>query len=731
MIRASLFLICVLFSAPARAGQRAGATPDRPTVTATRLNAGEALMVDGNLDEAVWRRAVPATDFKQFDPKNGEPATEATEIRIAFDRDNLYIGAQFFDSDPAGLRGNQMVRDGSLGADDRFIWVLDPFYDQRSGYYFEVNPSGAMGDAQLMQASGTTGGTTQNRAWDGIWRARVRRTDKGWTAEIAIPFRTLSFNPDQQAWGANFQRTVRRKNEESLWSGWDRNQGIYSLGAAGRIEGITDVSQGRGLDIKPYVIGNYRDTASTGASTLKGNTGLDFLYSVTPQLKANLTINTDFAQTEVDDRQVNLTRFPLFFPEKRDFFLEGSGNFDFSREASNDLTAFFTRRIGITDKGQPQKIDYGAKLGGQVGRFNVGMMQVRTAEQPDAAREDFLVLRPKRQFLRESYVGAIYTRRATRNSTVQDRHSIGADVQLSTSRFRGNQNLIFTGFFIKTPDGVKRTDNESWGLRLNYPNDRWRFQAATRQFAKNFAPAIGFAERVDFKKYYVLGRFAPRPKNNRWIRQVGIQAFPEVFYDWQNKLVERNVQLQLLDLDFHSGDSIGIRVTPSYDHLQADFRIGGGMTLPAGTEYNFPRYNYSFSTANQRTISGSANYTVGGFYSGNRRDISGTVNLRPRRGILATLTTTFNTVDLPQGHLSSKVMRAVVNTQLNPFISISNNVQFDSVSRVLGWQYRFRWIVQPGNDIYVVWLNNWQDTGPVMTTLDRSAAVKAVYTYGF
>ena len=726
-----VFLVSLLVCAPARAGQRMAATPDRPTITATRVNAGETMTIDGTLDEAVWTRARPATDFKQSDPRNGEPATEPTEIRIVFDRDNLYIGAQFFDSDPNGLRGNQMVRDGSLTADDRFIWVLDPFYDQRSGYYFEVNPAGSMGDAQLIQASGTTGGTTQNRAWDGIWRARVRRTDKGWTAEVAIPFRTLSFNPAQQAWGANFQRTVRRKNEESLWAGWNRNQGIYSLGAAGRIEGISDVSQGRGLDVKPYVIGNYRDATAGSASTYKGNTGLDVLYSVTPQLKANLTINTDFAQTEVDDRQVNLTRFPLFFPEKRDFFLEGSGNFDFSREASNDLTAFFTRRIGITDKGQPQKIDYGAKLGGQVGRFNLGMMQVRTAEQPGAAGEDFLVLRPKRQLLRESYVGAIYTRRSTRNAKVLDRHSVGADFQLSTTRFRGNQNLLFTGFFIKTPDGVRHDDNAAWGLRLNYPNDRWRFQLATRQFGGNFDPAIGFAERVDFKKYYGIARFGPRPKNNRWIRQVAMQTFPEFFFDRQNSLIGRNLQFQLLDLDFQSGDSIGVRITPSFDHLQTDFRIGGGITLPAGTEYNFTRYNYSFSTANQRTISGSANYTVGTFYGGHRRDISGTVNLRPRRGILATLTTTFNRVELPQGRFSTKVLRAVVNTQLNPFISISNNVQYDSVSRVLGWQYRFRWIVQPGNDIYVVWLNNWQDTGPQLTTLDRSAAVKAVYTYGF
>jgi hypothetical protein len=216
---------------------------------------------------------------------------------------------------------------------------------------------------------------------------------------------------------------------------------------------------------------------------------------------------------------------------------------------------------------------------------------------------------------------------------------------------------------MKTPDGVRKTDNSTWGLRLNYPNDRWRFQLATRQFQKNFDPAIGFAERVDFKKYYGIARFAPRPKNNRWIRQVGMQTFPEFFYDWQNKQIGRNLQFQLLDLDFQSGDSIGVRITPSFDHLQTDFRIGGGITLPAGTEYNFTRYNYNFSTANQRKISGNANYTVGGFYGGQRRDISGSVNLRPRRGILATLTTSFNRVELPQGHFSSKILRAVVNTR--------------------------------------------------------------------
>jgi len=696
---------------------------------AVRLNADETITVDGRLDESVWKRAEPATNFRQSDPMNGAPATERTEIRIIFDREHLYIGAEFFDSDPNGLIGYQMLRDGALNADDRFMWTMDTFNDQRSGYYFEINPSGAMGDAQLVPAQGRNSGTQQNRAWNGIWTARVRRHDQGWTAEIDIPFRTLNFNPQAEAWGVNFQRTVRRKNEESFWTAWGRNQGLFNLNSSGRLVGISDVSQGLGLDVKPYVLGTYTETPGSTPSTYKGDGGLDLFYNVTPQLKMNVTFNTDFAQTEVDDRQVNLGRFPLFFPEKRDFFLESSGNFDFSREPQDDLTAFFTRRVGLVN-GAPQKIDYGLKMAGQVHGFDLGLMQVRTGAEAALPGEDFTVFRPKHHFLSQSYAGLIYTRRTARDSNVAGRQSAGADFQLATSRFRGNQNLQVSGFFIKTPNPAKPTDNGAWGLRMDFPNDRWNGVLVYKEFEEHVDPAAGFVERTNYRKFVPGLRFAPRPKGNKWVRQIGFEARTELYLDRHNSWQERFTHLTLMDLNFQSGDQIFVMMEPHYERLDSDFQIGA-MTLKQGTEYRYNRANINFNTANRRTISADVKTQVGSFYSGHRRDVSVGMNVRPRPGVLATLSSSFNRIELPEGNLSTKVLRAVINTQFSPFTSISNNIQYDSVSRVLGWQLRFRWILKAGNDVYFVWMNNWLDSGKQLTTLDRNAAMKIVYTQRF
>ncbi len=521
----------------------------RPSVTAVRLAEGERLAVDGVLDEAAWQRAVPATDFAQIDPENGAPATERTEVRVVFDRDRLYVGVHCFDSSPARLLGNQMVRDGPLSSDDRFMWVLDPYFNQRGGYFFEINPSGAMGDGLLVASGGGGGGSTglgfgltQSRAWDGIWLARVRRHDRGWSAEIEIPFRTLNFDPNAAAWGANFQRTVRRKNEESLWTGHGRNQGLYNLTSAGRLTGIADASQGVGVDIKPYIIGTHTDPQGSSRSVFKGTFGGDIFYNLTPQLKSNLTLNTDFAQTEVDDRQVNLTRFPLFFPEKRDFFLEGSGSFDFSREPSGDFVAFFSRRIGLDTRGRPQKIDYGVKLTGQAGRFDLGVLQLRTADQGGALGEDFTVARPRRRLMRQSYVGLIYTRRSTRGSTLPTRQTIGGDFELATTSFRGSQNLQFSGFYTRTP-GAATDDNAIYGLRFNYPNDRWNARMSYRVVEKNADPAVGFIERADYRRWNPVVRFGPRPKSHRYIRQVSMETWAEWLTDTSNAAARPRVSL--------------------------------------------------------------------------------------------------------------------------------------------------------------------------------------------
>lgn len=706
----------------------------RPFVRAVRLAEGERVDVDGMLDEAAWRRAAPASDFAQLDPENGAAATERTEVRVAFDRDRLYVGVHCFDSLPSGLLGNQMIRDGPLSADDRFMWVLDPYFNQRSGYFFEINPSGAMGDGLLVAAGGggaSTGlgfGLTQSRAWDGIWLARVRTHERGWTAEIEIPFRTLNFDPGAAAWGANFQRTVRRKNEESLWTGYGRNQGLYNLTSAGRLVGIEGVSQGVGVDVKPYVIGTHVDPQG-GRSVFKGTFGGDIFYNLTPQLKSNLTLNTDFAQTEVDDRQVNLTRFPLFFPEKRDFFLDGSGSFDFSREPSSDFTAFFSRRIGLDARGRPQKIDYGVKLTGQAGRFDLGVLQLRTADQAEALGEDFTVARPRRRLMRQSYVGLIYTRRSVRGSALPVSQTIGGDFELATSRFRGSQNLQFSGFYARTP-GPATDDNAIYGLRLNYPNDRWNARMSYRVVQKDADPSVGFIERADYRRWNPVVRFGPRPRSHPYIRQVSMETWAEWLTDTSNELLGRAFRFTLAEVSLHSGDSASVTVNPIYERLERDFTIGG-ITLPIGSTYQYTRYSANVSTANRRPLSGSASVQSGTFYTGHRSDATASVNVRPRPGVLATLTAQVNRVDLPGTEFTSKILRAIVNTQFGPFVSLANNLQYDSASDVLGWQVRFRWILTPGNDVYFVSLNNWLDESGTLRVLDRNTATKIVVTRRF
>lgn len=724
-------LTSVVLLPVASAGQISDTNQNQPSVRAIRLGLEEEISLDGRLDEAVWERAVPATDFKQSDPENGQPATEDTEIRIVFDENNLYIGAEFFDSDPEGLLANQMIRDGSLESDDSFMWTIDPQFDQRSGYFFEVNPAGSMGDALLVPATGGGLGTRQNREWDGIWMAQVETHDAGWTIEVEIPFSTLNFNLDAEAWGANFQRTIRRKNEENFWSGWGRNEGLFNLLVAGRIEGIEGVSQGRGLDIQPYVIGTYSEAVRNGApSNYDAEAGLDVFYKLTPQLQANLTINTDFAQTEVDDRQVNLTRFPLFFPEKRDFFLQGAGDFDFTREPSRAISAFFSRRIGLKN-GRPQKIDYGVKVSGQAAGINLGVLQVRTAEEPGVTGEDFTVIRPKRQFFTQSYAGLIYTRRAERDSNAPDRQTIGVDLQLATARFRGDKNLQFNAYYLKTPSGDGEEDNAAYGLRLVFANEPWSARIWMVAAQKNFDPAVGFVPRTDYRHVQPVTTYVLRPENHPWIRAMSLQTWAALITDDDNRWIERNHPTRF-DIDFHSGDRININITrTTFERLQRDFRITPNVTLPRGNVYDYVRYRFGFTTASRRTISGTVSTTVGSFYSGTRREFALGLNVRPRPGVVAELSSSFNRVELDEGNFSTKILRAVVDTQFNPFVSFSNNIQYDTVSRVLGWQARFRWILGPGNDIYVVWLNNWLDTGEALTTLDRSAAAKLVYTHRF
>jgi len=707
------------------------------TITAEALLDGETIVLDGILDESAWKRAKPGTDFIQEDPNHGGTPTERTEVRFAFDRENLYMGVYNFDSEPDKMLGNTMKRDEYLRADDRFMWVMDTFLDRQTGYFFEMNPSGLMADSLMAPGGG-------NRNWDGIWDAKVLKSDLGWTIELALPFRTLNFDPNGTAWGVNFQRTIRRKNEENVWTGHMRNQGLRRLSNTGLLLlDLSEVSQGFGLDVKPYLSASGFEAPGVKIPLPLATTtdaGVDLFYNVTPGLRANLTVNTDFAQTEVDQRLVNLTRFPLFFPEKRDFFLDGATFFNFYLGRNNrepnaaSVQPFFSRRIGLHTDGSPQKINYGAKLTGQVGKQDVGFLHVRTDEAGSAPAEDFTVMRIKRRLFTQSYVGMFYSRRHANTAGSRSLETAGVDFRLVTSQFQRSKNLEFNGFLLWNTNPVGTVDNNlAYGVRLDYPNDRWEARVSFTEVQENHNPAIGFTRRRGFRGYGPRLMFAPRPRQHRWIRQLTFGVDADVRTDVNNRFLTKKLNIMLLDVNLHSQERFSLEVIPTYERLERTFEISPGIELPAGTDYDFVRYRATFNTANRRIFAIQGKLEAGTFFSGTRKQVGARVGFRPRPGVTVNFDNEWNRISLNEGRFDTFLHRLVVDTQFSPWLYLVNNVQYDSVSDLMGWQSRLRWIVTPGNDLFVIYTHNWLDDTQFdrFVTQDRRGAAKFVFTHRF
>jgi Domain of unknown function (DUF5916) len=716
----------------------------RRRMTALRLNDDESMTLDGQLDEPFWSRVIPAKDFIQRDPLNGEPATEPTEVRIAYDGESLYLGVTCYDSEPDKWLGYQRRRDEGLNSDDGFAWTIDTFLDGRTGYYFEMNPSGLMADSFM-------GINADNREWDGIWNARALRSEIGWTLEIEIPFRTLSFNPNSDTWGINFQRTVRRKNEESLWMGWIRNQGVRRMSNAGLVTGIHDVSQGHGLDIKPYGLVTSEASPGRGNAGMDGNAtgGIDLFYSPTPQLRTVFTVNTDFAQTEVDQRQVNLTRFSLFFPERRDFFLDGATFLDFGSDiqrrgaggfyfgdnnaGDDQVIPFFSRRIGLSADATPQKIDFGTKVTGQMGAQDVGLLHVRTGEDNGFTSEDFTVARVKRRIMAQSYIGALYTRRDPHEGNGQARHTAGIDFSLATTRFRGSQNLELIGWFLHATQPTATRGNSAFGAVLDYPNDRWVAKFETTEVQEHFDPGVGFVRRLNYRRYAPQIGFQPRPANSRIVRQFRFGVTVDTMTDLHDQLLTRDINLSLFGFNTHQQDNLFISLIRRRERLDEPFQISQSITLPTGATYDTTRFRVQAQSANRRKVAVNGRIEVGDFYSGTRTERQANLSLRLRPGLFLFLNGQWNTIKLAEGSFTTRLYRFIGETQFTPFIALVNNIQYDSQSAVIGWQSRFRWILTPGNDLYVVYTHNWLED-PLLNrfaTLDKRAASKVLYTYRF
>ena len=755
-------------------GPTSSATAPLVPLIAYRSSSALDISMDGRIEESVWQNAIPISDFTQQEPVEGGQPSERTEIRVIFDENNLYIGAIIYD-DPSQILAFQRERDASLGTDDRFMWILDTFLDGRTGYFFEINAAGLMGDGVIGagrgrggRGGGGGGGGGTNKAWDGIWEAQTFIRPDGWSAEIQIPFRTLNFNPDQSEWGINFQRTIRRKNEEMLWRGYQRNQGLRNPVFAGRLTGLSGLSQGLGLEAVPSSVANWRNTPGNVATaadpeakahTFPKDISLDLNYSLTSSLRASLSLNTDFAEVESDQRRVNLTRFAIRFPEQRNFFLEGSGVFSFA--PNGGPSPFYSRAIGI-NQGRQVPINYGTRLTGQSGPFELGFYQIGTGQldyfdsraEADATipRENFTVARVKRQLFEQSALGVIYTRRSTAAGptglALIDRHTAGVDLDLKTRHFMGDKNLTFSAYLVANtnPLGTEDAEREdlsfqnlrSWGTRVSYPNDVWNGHLSFREFGEDFDPAVGFVTRNNFRRVNSQVQWSPRVPSVSWIRELNFEGQLST----QNTidtgiLEEREWEFKLLGLNFESGDRIDFNATKKFEFLDDAFEVSDGIEVTPGDYTNW-EYRVGGRTSGRRRVSLDGSLTKSGFWNGDRSRSEARITVRPNPGISLSTNFEYNSVEMPSGSFTASLYEISGDWNPSPWVSITNQVQYDDQSELVGLFARLRWIVKPGNDIYLVYSHNWQYVSllaspneRVLNTLSRGASFKVNYTYRF
>ncbi len=692
-------------------------TPEAPAHAVT-----EEIRLDGVLDEAVWATVPTIGRLLQQEPIPESAPTMETEVRVVFDRDHLYFGILCRDDDPSSIVANQLSRDSQLRTDDNIAIVLDPFLDRRNGFFFETNAVGSRTDGQVANNA-----ERRTREWDGIWNAAARVTDEGWVAEIEIPFKTLRFKPGETTWGLNVERTVVRLNEVNRWASPRRDVWLTNFAMAGQLTDLEGIQQGRGLDIRPY--------ASTSRADGDGDfdVGLDVFKNITPSLNASVTVNTDFAETEVDARRVNLTRFPLFFPEKRTFFLEGAGIFEIAGLTANrrggTLLPFFSRRIGLLE-GQEVPIIAGAKMVGREKGFNIGVLDVVTndAEIPNFGhvdKQNLLVARVSRNLFTQSWIGGILTHgnpEGTGQNTL-----FGLDAKFATSKFRDDKNLSLSLYYLGTKDETLGEMDTAYGFKLEYPNDLWDANVSFTTIGEDFNAALGFVPRKGIRIFRPFVSFRPRARQIG-IRQFNFQFFPTLVYALDGRLLDYRVQTAPLNLETESQERIEFNVIPEQQTLDEPFEIHDGAVIPAG-RYQWTRYRAEVQTAEYRPWAVELSYRWGGFFTGSRREIQLAVILKLSRHLHLEFRSERNDVELPEGTFDTQVFELAANTSFTPNLSWANLVQFDNDSNILGFQSRFRWILRPGNDFFVVVNRGWERLGDRFQPASDNFTLKFQYTF--
>jgi hypothetical protein len=667
--------------------------------------------IDGSLSDSVWQSDVPFFNFRMVEPQPDQDPTEKTEVRILYDDSNLYIGVLCYDSDPGRIVANSLAHDNGgeqqgMGyghspqapSDDLLRVLLDPFQDKRTAYVFFVNPRGARGE-------GLTSGGRLSLNWDGIWEAKSRILGNGWSAELRIPFKTISFKPGLSVWGVNIERYIARKQETIRLSGitWDSNFS-NPMEAAG-LEGIEGIKQGKGITFRPYGLASVqKDKPGPGRYDSKLDGGFDIYKSFTPNLVGVASYNMDFAETEVDERRINLTRFPLFFPEKRMFFLEGSETFNFSSSIS--FIPFFSRRIGLYE-GRQVPVIFGTKLYGKIGRTNLAILDVQTDRYGDLPGRNFLAARMTQDIFSESKVGWI----VTNGSPTEAKNSlVGVDFNYSSSKFLGNKNIMLAAWMAYNWNEKKEGGHHGFGFRANYPNDLWNIETTYAYYGEALNPGLGYMMRYGIQTFYARLAYQPRPAKgflDKIVRQFFFETSGDFYWDLSGRLETSRLTATPLNLRTESGERFQFEVVGNQDVLPYDFEVAKGVILPAGS-YSFTSYQAELSTASYRPAAFDLGYSFGKFYSGHYTDAK--VGLTLKYKGYASLALDVNLVRgrLPQGRFSENVYQAKVDIFLSPDLGLMNYIQYDDISKQLGWSARLRWQISPGNEIFIVYNKSWE-----------------------
>ncbi|MFA5804271.1 MAG: DUF5916 domain-containing protein [Melioribacteraceae bacterium] len=670
--------------------------------------------IDGVLDDAVWKNALPIKDFLQQEPIAGAQPSLLTEVKIIYDDNYLYIGVMCYDNEPDKIIAREMKWDGMISNDDNIKLIFDTFDDNRTAYWFGTNPLGAQDDALL------TGFEMNdfNEAWNGVWEVECKILNNGWSAEFRFPFSTFKFyNKEKQVWGFNIERTIRRKNETVIWTSIGKNLGLIKIAEAGSLTGIENIERGNPIYLKPYF--------TAGAQFINGDKkyiyepGLDIKYGITETLSLDATINTDFAQVESDRSKINLTRFPLFFPEKREFFLEGKKTFDFSLGDNNNL--FYTRRIGIKD-GIQIPIIAGAKLVGRLGNFEIGAIDMQTAAKGDEPTTNYGTARVKYDLFNSSSAGFLVTNKL---SAFGYNRSFGGDLNFAFNDFLGDQNLIVHAAVAKTDekDGAKN----SWAgnFFVDFPNDLIDTYLGYRFVQSGFNPAMGFIARKGYQQLVYNLDISPRI-NKYGIKKLDFEVFQSnMYFDNNGNLQSAQFAMSPLDIETESGEQFKFGIRRTFDRPDEDFEIFNCTQILAG-EYWYTTYGASFESSSSRIVFGVVNYVWGGYYNGTRKTFYSSLSLNADKHFIFSGDYTFNSIDINDNRLNTSEIGGRIGYNFSTKLFSSIFAQWNNETNEVNLNYRINWKPKIGSDLYLV-INQLLSTEGKVRSKDFAILAKFVW----